>query len=236
MSSRSPAESAALPAVRAGSGTDDRMAIITCGALSADITQIVERRRWPVDLYPLPPLLHNRPDRIAGEVERLIDSLAPRYPRIGVGYADCGTYSALDEVCQRRDVARFAGNHCYDVYAGAEAVAAMSAEQPGTYFLTDFLVVGFDRVVWRSLGLDRYPQLADDYFRHYTRVVWLASRRTPDMERAALRAAGRMQLPLEITDVSAHTPGGGTRGLEKALETLVERPLVGSRADQMSRA
>ncbi len=203
------------------------MAIITCGALSADITQIVERRRWPVDLYPLPPLLHNRPDRIAGEVERLIDSLAPRYPRIGVGYADCGTYSALDEVCERRDVARFAGNHCYDVYAGAEAVAAMSAEQPGTYFLTDFLVVGFDRVVWRSLGLDRYPQLADDYFRHYTRVVWLASRRTPDMERAARGRPVACSCRWRSRTSPRTPPAAGRAVLEKALETLVERPLVG---------
>ena len=32
----------------------------------------------------------------------------------------------------------------------------------------------------RELGLDRYPELRDDYFRHYTRVVWLAQE--PDAE------------------------------------------------------
>jgi hypothetical protein len=66
--------------------------------------------------------------------------------------------------------------------------------------LTDFLVLSFDRVVWRELGLDRYPDLRDDYFRHYTRVVWLAGRRTPDLERAAQRAAYRLGLPLDIVD------------------------------------
>jgi hypothetical protein len=66
--------------------------------------------------------------------------------------------------------------------------------------LTDFLVLSFDRVVWRELGLDRYPDLRDDYFRHYSRVVWLAGRRTPDLERAAERAAKRLGLPLEIVD------------------------------------
>ena len=70
--------------------------------------------------------------------------------------------------------------------------------QPGTYVLTDFLVLSFDRLVWRELGLDRHPELLDDYFRHYSRVVWLAGRRTPDMERAAQRAADRLGLPLDI--------------------------------------
>jgi hypothetical protein len=190
------------------------MAIITCGALSVDISEIVERRGWPVDLYPLPPLLHNRPERIAGEVEHLIESLSARYDRIGIGYADCGTYSALDEVCERRGVGRLPGNHCYDVYAGQGAIAALSAEEPGTYFLTDFLVVGFDRIIWRSMGLDRHPELLDDYFHHYTRVVWLAGRRTPDMERAAQRAAERLGLPLVTRDL-ADSP------LERALEALV---------------
>ena len=29
-----------------------------------------------MDVHPLPPLLHNRPELIAGEVERLVDELA----------------------------------------------------------------------------------------------------------------------------------------------------------------
>ena len=83
-------------------------------------------------------------------------------------------------------------------------MTAIWEAEPGTYVLTDFLVLSFDRVVWRELGLDRYPELRDDYFRHYSRVVWLAGRRTPDMERAAKRAAERLGLPLEIVDA----PGG----------------------------
>ena len=44
------------------------------------------------------------------------------------------------------------------------------AEEPGTYFLTDFLARTFEHTVVRELGLDRHPELRDDYFRHYTRV------------------------------------------------------------------
>ena len=194
----------------------DGIGLITCGALSLDVEAIARRRGWPVTLHPLPPLLHNHPAEIAGAVDALIDEIRPRYSSVAVAYADCGTYGALDEVCARQAVARMAGSHCYDVYAGADTIAELSAQEPGTYFLTDFLAAGFERLVWRELGLDRYPDLREDYFRHYTRVVWLASRRTADLERAAARAAARLDLPLVIRGVS-----GSDNGLESALAALV---------------
>jgi hypothetical protein len=177
-----------------------RRALILCGALSADATAWIEESGADVAIHPLPPLLHNRPERIASEVERLVLDLRERYDEIAIGYADCGTHGALDEVCERLGVRRLPGRHCYDIYAGEPEMTALWDAEPGTYVLTDFLVLSFDRVVWRELGLDRYPKLRDDYFRHYSRVVWLAGRRTPDLERAAQRAADRLGLPLEILD------------------------------------
>jgi hypothetical protein len=175
-------------------------ALILCGALSADASAWIEESGADVAIHPLPPLLHNRPERIAPEVERLVVELRDNYDEIAIGYADCGTHGALDEVCERLGVRRLPGRHCYDLYAGEQEMTAIWEAEPGTYVLTDFLVLTFDRVVWRELGLDRYPELLDDYFRHYTRVVWLAGRRTPDLERAAQRAAERLGLPLEIVD------------------------------------
>lgn len=181
-----------------------RKALILCGALSADASAWIEESGADVAIHPLPPLLHNRPERIAPEVERLVLELRERYDEIAIGYADCGTHGALDEVCERLGVRRLPGRHCYDIYAGEQEMTAIWEAEPGTYVLTDFLVLSFDRVVWRELGLDRYSELRDDYFRHYSRVVWLAGRRTPDMERAAERAAERLGLPLEVVDA----PGG----------------------------
>ena len=177
-----------------------RTALLLCGALSADASAWFDASGVAVDLHPLPPLLHNRPERIAAEVESRVAELRETYDEIAIGYADCGTYGALDEVCERLGLRRLPGRHCYDLYAGDEAMTALWEAEPGTYVLTDFLVLSFDRVVWRELGLDRHQELRDDYFRHYTRVVWLAGRRTPDMERAAERAADRRGLPLEIVD------------------------------------
>ena len=177
-----------------------RTALILCGALSVDAHAWIEESGRDVDIHPLPPLLHNRPERIAPEVEQLILELRGDYDEIVIGYADCGSYGAIDEVCDRLGVRRLPGRHCYDIYAGEQEMTAIWEAEPGTYVLTDFLVLSFDRVVWRELGLDRYPELRDDYFRHYSRVVWLAGRRTPDMERAAERAAERLGLPLDIVD------------------------------------
>jgi hypothetical protein len=187
--------------------------VVACGALALHVTAIAKRRGWDVEVHPLPPELHNRPERIAPAVAELLDCLAGRYERMAVAYADCGSYGALDQVLAERGIARLDGDHCYDVFA-RDGVAEALAAQPGTYFLTDFLARTFERTVWRSLGLDRHPELRDAYFHAYTRVIWLAQRRTPELEAAARRAAALLQLPLEIRDA-------GESGLEGQLERLV---------------
>lgn len=188
--------------------------VIACGALATNISEIVGRREWSVDVHTLPPLLHNHPDRIAPEVERTLVELGARYERVAIAYADCGTYGALDEVCERNGIERLPGSDCYSVYAGVDEYQALLEEEPGTYLLTDFLAASFHRSVMVELGLDRYPDLRDDYFRHYSRVVWLTQRRTPLLQDAAERAAASIGLPLDVLDV-------GVAGLEGALEPLV---------------
>ena len=187
-----------------------RVGVIACGALALHVKAIARRRGWPVDVHPLPPELHNRPERIAPAVAGLADELDGEYDRVVVAYADCGSRGAVDGL----GLPRLRGDHCYDIFAEAEVRSAM-AEEPGTYFLTDFLARTFDRTVWRSLGLDRHPELRDDYFRHYRRVVYLAQRPTPELRAAAAAAAAKMGLPLEERAV-------GEDGLERRLEELVE--------------
>jgi len=212
--SSSPTAPSSTTASSTSSGS--RVALIACGAIAQPCKEIVDRRHWPVDVHPLPPLLHNQPQLIAGEVRRLAVDLAASYDVVAVGYADCGTYGALDSVCDELGLARLPGLHCYDVFAGPSRLEAFFADQPGTYVLTDFLVRSFARTVIQELGLDRYPDLRDTYFGHYTRVVWLAQ--TPDEELLALAedAAARIDLPLTVVET-------GDARLEAALGELLVR-------------
>jgi Protein of unknown function (DUF1638) len=190
------------------------LAVIACGALAGHIRDIAARRRWPVEVHPLPASLHNRPERIAAAAEGLARQLQARGLAVALGYADCGTYGALDEVCAALGLSRLRGLHCYDVLGGAERVRALLEREPGTYLLTDYLVRTFDRTVLAGLGLDRHPQLWGDYFGHYRRLVWLAQERDADLDRRAAVIAAQFGLPLRVVDV-------GTGSLERELAALL---------------
>jgi len=190
-----------------------RTAVIACGALAADVRKIARTRGWEVDVHPVPALLHNRPEKIPAAVAEEVGKLSQSYDRVAVAYGDCGTYGELDRVLDGSGIARLAGQHCYELIARDEVRDALE-EEPGTYFLTDFLARTFEHTVMKELGLDRHPELRDDYFGNYTRVIWLAQRPTLGTKLAAERAAAALGLPLEVRDV-------GDAGLERALATLV---------------
>ena len=172
--------------------------IVACGALATHIADIATLESLDITIYPLPPLLHNRPEKIAGEVDLLLHAIKDKHSKCAVAYADCGTYGALDEVIATHGVKRLGGNHCYDIFAGVKEIAAIMEADAGTYFLTDFLVKSFHRSVVVELGLDMRPELRDDYFKNYSRVIWLAQQPTAELEELAMAAAAAIGLPLEI--------------------------------------
>jgi len=188
-------------------------AVIACGALAADVRKLAREHGWDVDVHPVPALLHNRPDRIPAAVAEEVDRLSESYDRVAVAYGDCGTYGELDRVLDRRGIARLQAENCYELIARDEVREALE-EEPGTYFLTDFLARTFEHTVMKELGLDRHPELRDDYFGNYRRVIWLAQRLTLGTKLAAERAAAALGLPLEVREV-------GNTGLERGLESLV---------------
>lgn len=172
-------------------------AFIICGALGREVVQLIRKYGWDAEVFGVPAIDHVFPERIAPDVEKRILELRQRYERLIVVYGDCGSRGALDETLDRLGIERIAGPHCYEFYAGASFQQLMD-EEPGTYFLTDFMVRTFDGLILKSMGLDRYPQLKADYFRNYKRLVYLAQSDDPALQQKAQRIAEYIGLPLVI--------------------------------------
>lgn len=172
--------------------------VIACGALAREIHALREANGWRhVRLTCLPAELHATPARIAGRLDECLRRHRAEYRSIFVAYADCGTYGAIDAVLAEHGVARLPGEHCYATFAGADRFAGLCADEPGTFFLTDFLARHFDRFVMGVLGIDRHPELRDAYFANYERLVYLSQVDDPSLFERARRAAQELGLRFE---------------------------------------
>jgi hypothetical protein len=177
-----------------------RTLIIACGALAREILDIKRLNLLDhLDLTCLPAIWHNRPEKIAPAMRVKIRAAKRKgYGTILCGYGDCGTAGALDAVLAEEGVVRLEGAHCYAFYAGITEFEAMHEAEIGTFYLTDYLVRHFDRLIITGLGLDRFPELRDAYFGHYTRVMYLAQTNDDALVAKAERAAAQLGLPLAV--------------------------------------
>lgn len=172
--------------------------VIACGALAREIAALRRMNNWTaLDVRCLPADLHNRPERIAPAVRDAIRAHRDQYRTIFVAYGECGTSGQLDAVLAEEGVERIPGAHCYEFLAGSRTFGELSEAEPGTFYLTDFLVRHYDRLVTRGLGLDRHPELASEYFRHYRKLVYLAQTRMPATIERARQIAQRMGFEFE---------------------------------------
>ena len=171
--------------------------VITCGAIAPELKLAYGALGVEVTIEPLPASLHNTPERITEAVLARIE--AHPGDRVLVGYADCGTGGRLDAALDALGIDRLPGAHCYELFAGSAEFARLQAAEPGTFYLTDFLLRNFEVLVWRGLGLDRHPDLLNTYFGNYRRLVLLSQREVPGAVDAARAIAGR--LGLEFTHV-----------------------------------
>lgn len=165
---------------------DTPVLVIACGALARELVALREMNQWPyLAIQCLPADLHNRPERIPALLRTTIEKYRDSHAHIFVAYADCGTGGGIDEVLRDYGIERLPGAHCYEFFAGSAKFVELADAEPGTFYLTDFLVRHFDRLVKRGLGLDRHPQLLSAYFGNYTRVVFLDQSSDPGLDLAA---------------------------------------------------
>ena len=172
--------------------------IITCGALAREIEvlkQLNQMKFWKIRF--LPARWHNHPQKILEGIEKILEETNGRYSRIFVAYADCGNGVMFDRLIENYGVERLPGAHCYEFFSGTQNFEKMMVEEPGTFFLTDFLVKTFDQLVFRELGLDRHPELKEEYFRHYKRLVYLAQTVDSELRTKAKQAAELLELKYE---------------------------------------
>ena len=196
-----------------------RTLIVACGALARELLQVVEANGLShIDVECLPASFHNTPDVIPDAVATRVQAATDRYQRIFVGYGDCGTGGRLDAVCKELGVDRLPGDHCYEFLAGSEAFADLHAEELGTFFLTDYLVKHFDRLVVKAFWLDTHPEMLDAVFGNYRRLAYLSQIDDPDLLARARAAADRLGLSFE------HRPTGLSNLEAQVLVGIGSRP------------
>jgi hypothetical protein len=172
--------------------------VITCSAVAREVNDIKKLGQWAqMDLQSITADLHATPEKIPQAVADKIDGARDAYDHIFVAYGDCGTSGALDKVLEERGVSRLPGAHCYDFLAGEETYARLQDEEPGTFYLTDFLARHFERLVIGTLGLDKHPELKSTYFGNYTRLVYLAQTDSVELTEMAQKAADKLGLRFE---------------------------------------
>ena len=195
--------------------------LIACGALARELLALNEANGWAAfSLTCLPAHYHNTPDKIPEAVRAKIRENRDCYDRILVLYGDCGTGGLLDRVLAEEGVERIAGPHCYQFFAGTADFTAMMESEPGSFFLTDYLTRHFDRLIIEGLGIDRHPELRDDYFGNYTSLVYLAQTEDAKLQSLAQDAARRLGLDYryrftgygEMRDFLASAAAGAKQG------------------------
>ena len=193
--------------------------VVACGALARELKAVVDANQLNgFSLECLPASLHNTPSLIPDAVEERLIAAQGRYDQVFVGYGDCGTGGRLDATLERYGAQRLPGAHCYEFLTGSATFTALHDAEPTTFYVTDYLLRQFDRLVWRGLGLDRWPHLRSDYFGNYTRLLYLSQfPPTSKLLNEAQNAADRLGLRFEHVHV-------GTGDIGPALLSIGRRP------------
>ena len=175
-----------------------RILIIACGALAKEILALRTLNRWShMAVQCIPANLHNRPEKISEAVREKIHINRGKFASMFVAYGDCGTGGMLDVVLAEEGVERIPGAHCYEFFAGPSEFARLSEQEIGTFYLTDFLLRHFDRLIIAGLGIDKHPALLPIYFGNYTKLVYLGQLHSQENLELGRRAAERLGLEFD---------------------------------------
>lgn len=169
--------------------------VIACGALSQELSYLKKINSWQnITIQCLSAELHNTPKLIPIKVKEKLDLMADDFDKVYLAYADCGTGGLLDSLLKDYNIERLPGAHCYEFFAGKNPFLSLTEEELGTFYLTDFLVKHFNRLVVEGLGMDRYPQLKNEYFKNYKKLTYLAQTDSKELKNKAKQYADFLNL------------------------------------------
>ena len=198
--------------------------VLACGALAKEIVALLKQFDFAVDLQCLPAEYHNYPEKIVPGLKAVLDVKASDYDRVLIGYGDCGTGGGLDRLLKDYpNTVRLPGNHCYAFYAGLNRFERLMEEELGTFFLTDYLARHFKTLIVKGMGLDRYPELKETYFKHYKKLVYLSQNPNAELLTHAREAALFLGLSFEHKSV-------GYGALETAISWMAPEGEIVSRS------
>ena len=176
----------------------DKILILACGALAKEISALIRLNGWShLKTRYLPAILHNTPEKITEQLRMNLQIAQTKFSKIFIGYADCGTGGEIDSMLDEFRVQRLPGVHCYEFYSGKQTFAEIMDEEPGSFFLTDFLVEAFEKLVWQGMKIDRHPELLQVYFKHYKKLVYLGQTENSELQTQADEIANRLGLKYE---------------------------------------
>ena len=188
--------------------------VIACGALARELMVLLDQLPdGAVSLTCLPAAWHNHPEKIVPGLKRKVAAARRKGMQIAVAYGDCGTGGTLDAFLEAEQIPRIAGPHCYEMFLGKVGFDAEMETALGTFFLTDYMVRHFERIVMKGMGLRLNPELRDMYFGHYTRVLYIAQTDCKKLRAKAVEAAAELELDYEYRYAGYGEFAGFVRGL-----------------------
>ena len=176
-------------------GKSEKILVIACGALANEITALIRMNNWShLQLRYLPAKLHNEPHKITQNIRKNLINAQNKFSQIFIGYADCGTGGQLDTLLNEFGIQRLPGAHCYEFFSSTQNFSKLIEDEPGSFFLTDFLVKSFEKLIWQGLKINSHPELLKIYFKNYKRLVYLAQTESKDLQYKAKQIAKRLGL------------------------------------------
>lgn len=174
---------------------EDRILLLGCGILKAEIRLIIEKNRWPVDVAFLDSTLHIDFDALGKGLTLALARHSGR--KIVVFYGTC--HPLIDKILDDARIYRISGQNCVEMLLGREMFTDELSK--GAFFLLKDWARRFDLILKKTMGDNEAVWKAI----YQGDRKYLACIRTPcsgDFSAEAREAGKKVGLPLQWIDIS----------------------------------